>query len=46
MGQLKRIKIEGFKSIRSAELELRPINVLIGVNGSGKSNLVSFFKSL
>lgn len=46
MGQLKRIKIEGFKSIRSAELELRPINVLIGANGSGKSNLVSFFKML
>lgn len=46
MGQLKRIKIEGFKSIRSAELELRPINVLIGANGSGKSNLVSFFRML
>ncbi len=28
------------------ELELRPLNVLIGANGAGKSNLVSFFKLL
>jgi predicted ATPase len=38
------IKIEGFKSIKKMELELRPINILIGSNGSGKSNFVSFFK--
>ncbi len=38
------IKIEGFKSIRHMELELRPINVLIGSNGSGKSNFLAFFK--
>ena len=37
---LDRISIKGFKSIRSAELEIRPINVLIGANGSGKSNLL------
>ncbi len=46
MQGLTRLKIEGFKSIRSAELELRPLNVLIGANGSGKSNLVSFFRLL
>jgi predicted ATPase len=28
------------------DLELRPLNVLIGANGAGKSNLVSFFKML
>ncbi len=28
------------------ELELQPLNVLIGANGAGKSNLVSFFKML
>jgi predicted ATPase len=38
------LKIEGFKSIKSMELELSPINVLIGSNGSGKSNFVSYFK--
>ena len=40
------IKIEGYKSIRKLELELTPINVLIGSNGSGKSNFPSFFKLL
>jgi predicted ATPase len=40
------IKIEGYKSIRSLELEMEPINVLIGSNGSGKSNFLSFFKLL
>lgn len=40
------IKIEGYKSIKKLELELTPINVLIGSNGSGKSNFLSFFKLL
>ena len=38
------IEIEGFKSIKKMQLELSPINILIGSNGSGKSNFVSFFK--
>jgi predicted ATPase len=36
------IEIKGFKSIKN--LELKPINILIGGNGVGKSNFVSFFK--
>lgn len=40
---LEYIKIEGYKSIKSMELELKPINVFIGSNGSGKSNFISFF---
>ena len=41
---LDRITIKGFKSIASIEnLELRPINVLIGANGSGKSNFIGAF---
>ncbi len=40
------IKIEGFKSIKKMEMSLRPINILIGSNGSGKSNFISFFKLL
>lgn len=28
------------------QLELKPLNVLIGANGSGKSNFISFFKML
>lgn len=40
------IKIEGFKSIKSLELELLPINIIIGSNGSGKTNFMSFFNFL
>jgi predicted ATPase len=43
---LQRITLKGFKSIREMDLEFRPLNVLIGANGAGKSNLVSFFKML
>ena len=44
MSRLKKIKIKGFRSIKEMTLELRPLNVLIGANGAGKSNLISFFK--
>lgn len=41
---IDKLTIEGFKSIRKLEdFELRPLNVLIGANGAGKSNFVSFF---
>ncbi len=44
---LQRITLNGYKSIKRLEaLELRHLNVMIGVNGAGKSNLVSFFKLL
>ncbi len=44
---LKKLTIRGFKSIREAkDLEFRSINVLIGANGAGKSNLISFFQML
>ena len=38
------IVIRGFKSIREMNLELSRLNVLIGANGAGKSNLISSFK--
>ncbi len=42
---LKRITIQGFKSIRNLEnFELRNLNVLIGANGAGKSNFLSLFR--
>ena len=46
MARLHSIRIAGWKSIQNIvpNLELGSINVLIGANGSGKSNLVSFFK--
>ncbi|MCP4410535.1 MAG: AAA family ATPase [Gammaproteobacteria bacterium] len=41
--QLSRLVLKGYKSIAECELELRPLNVLIGANGAGKSNLIGFF---
>ena len=41
MSQIQSISIEGFRSIKSIkDLELRPLNLLIGANGSGKSNFL------
>jgi len=40
------ISVKGFKSIASLKVDLRPINVLIGANGSGKSNFVAVFSFL
>lgn len=37
------IEIKGYKSIKEAKVEIAPINILIGANGSGKSNFISFF---
>ncbi|PIV91685.1 MAG: recombinase RecF [Gallionellales bacterium CG17_big_fil_post_rev_8_21_14_2_50_54_146] len=42
-----RLSIKGFKSIRNLEnLQLGRLNVLIGANGAGKSNFVSYFRML
>ena len=47
MPALDWITIHGFKSLRSVEkLPLRSINVIIGANGSGKSNFISAFSFL
>src|SRR5258708_1366888 len=43
---LKRIEVEGFKSIKKLKLDLNSLNLLIGANGSGKTNFVSLFKLL
>ena len=43
---MKNIKIKGYKSIKDLDLDLKPINVFIGANGSGKSNFLSFFDFL
>lgn len=43
---LKQVKIKGYKSFKDQSLDLGKINVLIGANGIGKSNLISFFRML
>jgi predicted ATPase len=40
---ITRIEIEGYKSIRDLGLDLKPINILLGGNGVGKSNFISLF---
>lgn len=47
--KLKEVTIKGYKSIsfdKPVTLELGNINILLGANGAGKSNIVSFFKML
>lgn len=43
---LKRIKISGYKSLRSVEVELQPLSVLFGPNGAGKSNFLDALQLL
>ncbi len=45
--QLTGVCLSGYKSIKKLDdFELRSINILIGQNGAGKSNFISFFKLL
>ena len=47
--KLREIHLKGFKSIDGQTEQVIPlgdVTVLLGANGSGKSNLVSFFKML
>ena len=48
--QLKETKIRGYKSLgtntQPIELKLNDLNIIIGANGAGKSNFISFFQML
>lgn len=46
MRTLEKLTITGFKSIREQTLALGPLNVFIGGNGVGKSNLIGAFRFL
>jgi predicted ATPase len=47
MASLDQITIRGFKSIKHlTDFKLAKLNVLVGANGAGKSNLVDFFRLL
>lgn len=46
MRSVSQIRCRGYKSIRRMELDLGAMNILIGGNGAGKSNLLSFFSLL
>ena len=36
---IRRVKIEGYKSLRAVEVELKPLSIVFGPNAAGKSNL-------
>jgi len=45
--KLNKITVKGYKSIKNLDnFEFNNLNVLIGANGAGKSNLISLFKML
>ena len=46
-GRIESVRIRGFRSFADVELSnLRNANVLIGANGSGKSNFIRFFEMM
>lgn len=44
--KLTRVRIEGFRSIRTAEVRLGDITVMVGANGAGKTNFIGFLQML
>jgi predicted ATPase len=46
MRTLEKLTIQNFKSIREQTLELERLNIFIGANGAGKSNLMQAFRLL
>ena len=43
---IKRLKIKNFKSYRDSEFEFGKVSIVVGPNGSGKTNLVDAFSFL
>ena len=41
---IDRIRIQGFRSLADVDVRLPRVAVLIGANGSGKSNFIRFFE--
>lgn len=41
--RLEAVRVDGYKSIASADVEIRDVNVLVGPNGGGKSNFLEVF---
>jgi predicted ATPase len=44
--KIERIKLTNYKSIHELDLTFGQINIMIGGNGAGNSNLISYFKLL
>ena len=46
MTLLDRIRIRGFRRLLDVDLALRPLNVVIGADGCGKTSLLDVFSLL
>lgn len=47
MPRITKVSLTGFKSFKDkTDIALGNLNVIIGANGAGKSNLLSFFQLL
>ncbi len=46
MASIGRLTVRNYKSLRDITLDMRPLNILIGANGSGKTNLIHFLQLL
>lgn len=43
---ITKIKVSNFKSFDQLEVELRPLNIVVGANAAGKSNFLEIFRFL
>lgn len=43
---ITKLGVKGYKSIENQSVDLKPINILIGGNGIGKSNFISVFSMM
>jgi predicted ATPase len=43
---IQRVKVSNFKSFDELEVELRPLNIVVGANAAGKSNFLEIFRFL
>jgi len=46
LSTFERIHVQGFRRLYDLDLKLRPLNVMIGANGSGKTSLLDVFSLL
>lgn len=46
MNRLSQLALKGYKTIEDGSLSFGSLSVVIGANGAGKSNLISFFRLL
>src|SRR5258708_34866062 len=46
MNIFERIHVEGFRRLHDVDLQLKPLNMIIGANGSGKTSVLDVFSLL